>query len=173
MTRKITAPFAIAAIAIATAACGGAYSSHGGSSSAAGGSAAPAANTGTAAVGQSSLGKILVDSQGRTLYLFAKDKGTMSSCYGGCASAWPPALTSSAPTAGTGASAPLLGVTKRTDGTTQLTYGGHPLYRYVADTQPGQTTGQGSNDYGALWWAVSPSGAKITSGASNSAGYSW
>jgi predicted lipoprotein with Yx(FWY)xxD motif len=173
MTRKLLAPLAVAAVALATAACGNAaYSSHGSSTPAAGGGSAAPANTAAADVGQSSLGKIIVDSQGHTLYLFAKDKGNMSTCYGACATYWPPALTSGSPAAGAGANASLLGVTKRTDGSTQLTYAGHPLYRYIADTQPGQIAGQGANTFGALWWAVAPSGAKITSGASGNSGTS-
>jgi predicted lipoprotein with Yx(FWY)xxD motif len=109
----------------------------------------------------SSLGKILVDARGRTLYLFEKDKGHRSSCYGQCAAFWPPALANGKPTAAGGAKASLLGTIRRKNGSIQVTYAGHPLYRYVADTKPGQTTGEGSQLFGAGWDVLSPSGKKI------------
>src|SRR3954469_7557653 len=79
------------------------------------------------------LGKIIVDAKGRTLYDFVIDKGTMSVCYGACASLWPPLTTQTKPTAGPGVKAGLIGTTKRTDGTTEVTYAGHPLYYYAPD----------------------------------------
>jgi predicted lipoprotein with Yx(FWY)xxD motif len=111
----------------------------------------------------SKLGQILVDKRGRTLYLFEKDKNGKSACYGSCARFWPPILTRGKPFAGAGVKAKLLGVTKRKNGTHQVTYAGHPLYRYVADTKAGQTTGEGSTLFGAGWDAVAPSGKKIES----------
>jgi len=107
-------------------------------------------------------GTILVDGNGKTVYLFVADKGTASTCYTSCATFWPPVLTSGAPKAGSGAQASLLGTTKRTDGTTEVTYAGHPLYYFLNDKKAGDTTGQGVNGFGALWWAMSPSGAAIT-----------
>ena len=107
------------------------------------------------------LGKILVDGSGRTLYLFEKDKGTTSSCYGDCAVYWPPVLTEGAAIAGAGINASLLGTTRRTDGTTEVTYGGHPLYYVVTDHNPGDTTGQGVNNFGAPWDVVGPDGQQI------------
>ncbi len=104
------------------------------------------------------LGKIIVDSKGFTLYDFHKDKGTKSACYGGCAKVWPPLLTSGAPKAQGGAETSKLGTTKRTDGTTQVTYAGHPLYTYVADKKPGDTTGNDFTSFGAQWYALEPSG---------------
>jgi predicted lipoprotein with Yx(FWY)xxD motif len=109
----------------------------------------------------SKLGKILVDGSGRTLYLFEKDKGTTSSCYGDCAAYWPPLLTNGAPVAGAGANAALLGTTKRSDGTTEVTYSGHPLYYVVTDHNPGDTTGQGVNNFGAPWDVLGPDGKQI------------
>jgi predicted lipoprotein with Yx(FWY)xxD motif len=121
-----------------------------------------------------SLGKILVNAQGRTLYLFAPDKHGKSTCYGSCASYWPPLIVSGKPTAGAGVKASLLGVTTRKDGKHQATYNGHPLYTYVADSAAGKTSGQGLNLSGGLWWVVSPAGQavkKTTSSTSSSGGY--
>jgi predicted lipoprotein with Yx(FWY)xxD motif len=107
------------------------------------------------------LGHILVDGSGRTLYLFAADKGADSACYAGCAAAWPPVLTTGAPQAGSGVDPSLLGTSRRKDGSTEVTYAGHPLYYFVADKKPGDTTGQGVNGFGAPWYALSPSGMQV------------
>jgi predicted lipoprotein with Yx(FWY)xxD motif len=112
-------------------------------------------------VEQTALGKILADARGRTLYMFAADKGKTSACYGQCAAFWPPLLSKTAHPAGTGVKASLLGTTKRKGGTLQVTYAGHPLYLFVKDTKAGQTNGQGLNEVGGLWWALSPSGAVV------------
>ena len=110
-----------------------------------------------------SLGRVVVNAGGRTLYLFEKDKHGKSACYGACAQYWPPLLTRGKPIAGAGVKAKLLGVTMRRNGTHQVTYAGHPLYRYVVDTRAGQTTGEGSTLFGAGWDALAPSGKKIES----------
>ena len=89
-------------------------------------------------------GTVLVDSEGFTVYEFAKDKGTTSSCYGECEEGWPPVTTKGAPTAGEGAMSSQLGTTKRKDGTLQVTYAGHPLYTFVEDKSPGEANGNGS-----------------------------
>jgi predicted lipoprotein with Yx(FWY)xxD motif len=115
-------------------------------------------------VARSALGRILVDSKGITLYDFVQDKGTTSTCYGACAALWPPLLTTGKPLAGTGVRASLLGTTKRKDGKLEVTYGGHPLYYFVTDRKPGQTTGQGINQFGAPWWVISPAGKEIHRG---------
>lgn len=107
------------------------------------------------------LGKILVDGSGKSLYLFAKDSGTTSTCYGACATYWPPLLTAGAPKAGAGVDAKLLGTTKRTDGTTEVTYAGHPLYYVVTDHNPGDATGQAVNNFGAPWYVLGPDGKRI------------
>jgi predicted lipoprotein with Yx(FWY)xxD motif len=117
----------------------------------------------TLGVANGSLGKILVDSQGRTLYLFQADKGTKSACTGACAAAWPPLRSSGQPTAGAGATASMLGTTKRSDGKPGVTYNGHPLYTFADDQSAGDTTGQGVNAFGGLWYVVSPAGSQITS----------
>jgi predicted lipoprotein with Yx(FWY)xxD motif len=153
-------PVSIAAV-VAVAGCGGGSS---GQSAAATTTASPAPKTAAAAtiaVRKTDLGRILVDSQGRTLYLFEKDKGTASTCNGSCASAWPPLTTSGAPKAGTGVKASALGTTKRADGTAEVTYNGHPLYYYVGDSGPGMTNGQGLDQFGAEWYVLAPSGNKI------------
>jgi predicted lipoprotein with Yx(FWY)xxD motif len=146
---------------------GGAYSGKGGGGS--GGSEtkpasspAPAgAESGSAVVSLGNvgdLGMVLVDSDGMTLYDFHKDKGTTSSCYGACAKVWPPLLTEGAPQVGNGASAAQLGTTERKDGTTQVTYAGHPLYTYVADQKPGEANGNDVDDFGAEWYALKGNG---------------
>ncbi len=139
---------------------GGAYGS--GEESTAKSESSGSSGGGTAAVVSAAsapkLGRILVDSKGFTLYDFHKDKGTTSACYGACASVWPPLTTEGAPQAGEGAMASKLGTTKRKDGTVQVTYAGHPLYTYTADTKPGEVNGNDFSSYGAQWYALLPSG---------------
>lgn len=122
-------------------------------------------------VASSQLGRILVDGRGRTLYLFAKDKHGKSSCSGLCAGYWPALATKSRPKAINGARKALLGTTRRSDGSLQVTYRGHPLYRFSGDTAAGQTSGEGLTDFGGGWWAVSPAGKKIVSNAMPNPGY--
>jgi predicted lipoprotein with Yx(FWY)xxD motif len=107
------------------------------------------------------LGNVIANAQGHTLYLFRADHGTTSACYGACAAYWPPVLTSAKPTAQAGIKSSLLGTTKRKDGKLQVTYKGHPLYTYIADKRAGQTSGEGSKNFGASWYALAPSGATI------------
>jgi predicted lipoprotein with Yx(FWY)xxD motif len=118
------------------------------------------------ALGKTGLGKVLVDARGRALYLFEQDKPRTSSCYGACAAYWPPLLSGAKPRSGKGVRASLLGVTRRTDGTRQVTYAGHPLYRFVGDSAPGQTGGQGLDDFGGGWYVVAASGRAVESGGS-------
>jgi predicted lipoprotein with Yx(FWY)xxD motif len=108
-------------------------------------------------------GTYLTDSSGRTLYLFMADTGGASNCNGSCAAAWPPLTSTAAPTAGSGVTASSLGTITRSDGTKQVTYGGHPLYYFSQDSSAGQMTGQGSPAFGATWYIVSPAGSAITS----------
>jgi predicted lipoprotein with Yx(FWY)xxD motif len=124
------------------------------------------AKTGVAkvAVAKTPLGRILVDRKGITLYDFVKDKGQRSTCYGACAALWPPLITKGKPIAGPGVRASLLGTTTRKDGKLEVTYNGHPLYYFVTDRKPGQTTGQGVNQFGAPWWVLSPAGKEIHRG---------
>ena len=132
-----------------------------GAAFAAGDSASQGATVATAKTG---LGRIVVDGRGRTLYLFEKDKRGRSACSGACATYWPPLLTHGKPIAGGGARQSLLGVIRRADGTRQVTYAGHPLYRFALDTRRGQTKGEGLNDFGGGWDALAPSGKKIEGG---------
>jgi predicted lipoprotein with Yx(FWY)xxD motif len=115
----------------------------------------------TVSTATSKLGRILVDSRGRTLYLFEKDTRGRSACAGTCASYWPPLLIKGKPTTGGAAKKALLGITRRVDGTRQVTYAGHPLYTFVQDTKPGQTNGQDLHDFGAGWYVLAPAGTKI------------
>jgi predicted lipoprotein with Yx(FWY)xxD motif len=119
--------------------------------------------TGTAiSIGSTKLGQVLVDSNGLSVYLFVADKGSASTCNSpSCVQYWPPVLTTGAPQAGSGVTATLLGTTARSDGTTQVTYAGHPLYRFINDKAAGDVAGQGVNAFGAPWFVVSPSGAQI------------
>jgi predicted lipoprotein with Yx(FWY)xxD motif len=154
----------MAAVALAVAGCGGSSgdqntAGYGAPSAAAGGSGAA-----SVALANSSLGTILVDGKGRTLYLFEADKGTASACDGACASAWPPLTTAGQPTAGPGVAASKLGTAKRSDGTTGVTYNGHPLYAFSGDSAPGQTSGQGSDGFGAEWYVLSAAGNAIETG---------
>ena len=107
------------------------------------------------------VGVVLVDSRGRTLYDFVKDRGGASACYGACAALWPPLITKGRPHAGRGVRARLLGTTRRKDGTLEVTYNRHPLYYYVADRKPGQLTGQGLPQFGAPWWALDAAGREV------------
>lgn len=130
-----------------------------------GGTATVAMSKGSPATiktGHTSLGTVLVDAKGRTLYLFEKDTKNKSACSGQCAVNWPPALTSGAPKASGGAVAGRLGTTRRSDGTTQVTYAGHPLYLFIADkNKPGSIKGQDINAFGAHWYVVGTNGKKI------------
>jgi predicted lipoprotein with Yx(FWY)xxD motif len=121
-------------------------------------SSSAGAKVGTARTG---LGRVATDVGGRTLYLFAKDKRGHSACSGLCATYWPPLLTHGKPVAMKGVKASLLGTTKRSDGTRQVTIGGRPVYRFSGDSRRGQTTGEGLKDFGAEWDAASPSGHRI------------
>jgi predicted lipoprotein with Yx(FWY)xxD motif len=111
-------------------------------------------------VSKTSLGRILVDSRGRTLYLFEGDKSRKSMCSGSCATFWPPLLTTGKPRAGAGVKAKLLGTTKRPGGALQVTYRGHPLYTFKLE-RAGQTKGEGDTDAGPPFYAVSPAGVAV------------
>ncbi|MGC4948848.1 hypothetical protein ACLQ2N_21940 [Streptomyces sp. DT224] len=117
-------------------------------------------------------GKMLVDQKGRTLYLFEKDAKSKSQCKGDCAKAWPPFIAESTPTAGNGLKKDLLKTTKRDDGAKQVTYNGHPLYRFADDQKAGETNGQDVDAFGAKWFVVGPDGKKITTRPrTNDSGY--
>src|SRR5581483_2589820 len=115
----------------------------------------------TLKVEKTKIGKVVANSQLHTLYMFRKDKGTTSECYGTCAKFWPPLLTTGTPKAGPGIKASLIGTTKRKDGKLQVTYKGHPLYSFAEDKKPAQTLGEGSKAFGAGWYALTPTGIVI------------
>jgi predicted lipoprotein with Yx(FWY)xxD motif len=138
--------YAIASLALVAAGCGGAKT------------AAVGAPHAKIAARSTKLGTIITDADGRTLYDFKKDKGTTSACYGACASVWPPVTTSGTAVAGPGVRSAELGVTKRKDGSTELTYAGHPLYTFAGDAKPGDTKGNDIDQFGAEWYALSPAG---------------
>ena len=159
--------------ALALAACGG-----GSSATAAGQAPRPAAartakpaapQAPTVRVAKTRLGKILVNSRGHTLYLFKKDSGTKSACFGACATAWPPLRAGGKPTVGRGAKASLVGTTRRSDGKPQVTYNGHPLYTFIMETKAGDTNGEGITAFGGRWFVVSPAGKQISRRSSKSA----
>jgi predicted lipoprotein with Yx(FWY)xxD motif len=160
MKRRMALGLLPAALALAAAGCGS--SSHSDTKGATGARAAATSAPASVATGRTNLGTVLVDGKGRTLYLFEKDKGSASSCYGACASVWPPLTSAKAVVAG-GLPAGKLGATKRTDGTTEVTYAGHPLYTYAGDAKSGQARGQGLDQFGAEWYVLAPSGHKIDS----------
>ena len=159
ITRNIALAAVLALPALAAACGGGSSSSPAGASQ----TAAAAATGGTVAAASSSLGKILVAKNGMTLYMFASDQNGKSSCNGPCAQFWPP--YTGTPKAGSGLQASLLGTTMRSNGTSQVTYDGHPLYTYSGDPSPGVTNGQGVSTFGALWWVVAPDGSVVKTGA--------
>ncbi|HKV88834.1 MAG TPA: hypothetical protein VJT78_12630 [Candidatus Dormibacteraeota bacterium] len=179
MRSRFAVPAAVVAAAFALAACGGtapAASAPSAQPTASPVTAAPSpiaspvsspvatpqAVGATVRVAATRLGSILVDSVGRTLYLFVADSGTRSVCNSaGCVQNWPPLLTRGTPQAGTGVNAALLGTTRRADGTTEVTYAGHPLYYFIADKKAGDVTGQGIDAFGGPWYVVSPSGMQI------------
>jgi predicted lipoprotein with Yx(FWY)xxD motif len=175
---KRLVPFAAATAvvlsALAIAACGsgssGKQATTRGASAGSATQSSTNASSGSVDLAKSSLGSILVDSQGRTLYLWQADTGTKSTCTGACASAWPPLVTTGKPTAGGGVSTSLLGTTPRANGTKQVTYDRHPLYLFAGDTASGQTNGQGSAGFGARWYVLSSAGNPLTGATASTGG---
>jgi predicted lipoprotein with Yx(FWY)xxD motif len=156
---------AAALVAMLAAGCGG-NDSSGGPSHGNGGTTSNAASGGAGGVAavavanNPQLGEILVDGNGRTLYLFEKDESDESYCNGDCAKVWPPETTNGDPKAGDGAQASKLGTLKREDGSTQVTYNGSPLYLYASDTKAGDAKGNELDQFGAEWYALRSSGEK-------------
>jgi predicted lipoprotein with Yx(FWY)xxD motif len=176
MRNLIAAAACAAGIVLAATACSSSLSSNGTTAAPAASSATAQPNTPTASPSASSSvaattidlqsvsgipGKFLASGQGRALYLFEADKGSTSTCTGACAAAWPPVTASAMPMAGGGVSQSLLGTAKRVDGTEQVTYNGHPLYYFAADTGSGMAKGQGSKAFGAGWYVLNAKGSKI------------
>ena len=115
----------------------------------------------TVSLRQTNLGQILVSAQGRTLYLFMKDRNGKSACGGNCVTYWPPLMKTGKLTVGPGVKRALVGTTKRADGRLQVTYNKHPLYTFALDRSAGQTKGQGTSNFGAKWYAVSAKGRAV------------
>jgi predicted lipoprotein with Yx(FWY)xxD motif len=155
----------LAVLAAVAAGCGG------GGATAATSTGPPKTATGqpaTVGVSNTGIGEVLVDSKGLTLYLFKADQGTKSACTGACAAAWPPLLVTGKPAVGTGANASLVGTTTRPEGKTQVTYNGHPLYRFAQDQKAGETNGQGVSAFGAEWFALDSAGNQASGSSSSS-----
>jgi predicted lipoprotein with Yx(FWY)xxD motif len=181
--RYWAAPLLAGAAAAALAACGSSSPSSSNSSppatSSSGPSSGNASSSSSVVIGtrSTSIGTVLVNAQGHTLYWFARDTATTSNCTGTCATYWPPVLGT--PKAASGASLPKgFGTIKRSGGQVQATYDGHPLYTYASDTAAGMTSGNGLNLSGGLWWAMTPSGSapkatpsSSSSSSSSSGGY--
>ena len=172
MTRKQIATIAsFGLLALVVAGCGS--SGSGGSSSSGATPAAASSSSGPTVISSStSLGRVVMDGKGRTLYLFTKDTGKQSNCSGACASNWPPYTAASKPAAGSGVSASAISLVKRSDGAKQVTLDGHPLYYFTGDQSAGQQNGQGVDEFGAKWWTVAPSGASVMAAAKSSGGSS-
>ena len=159
MNRILMPALGLAATAAIAAGCGGnSGTSYGGAKTT---TPKPAVAAAKVMTSKTSLGTIVVDGQGRTLYMFEADRNGKSTCSGACAAAWPPALTSGKPVAGGAVSAAKLGTTKRSDGTTEVTYAGWPLYRYAGDSAAGDTNGQNLDQFGAEWYVLAPSGKQV------------
>lgn len=166
--RRIPIAIGVLAASVALAACGSGYDSSTAASST---SSAAATGSGTAVSVSDSgdLDQILVDGDGRTLYLFEKDdEGDESYCDTACAKAWPPLITKGEPQAGDGVDAAMLTTFKRDDGKTQIAYADHPLYLYAGDSAPGDANGNGLAQFGAEWYALDASGQAVESGSDSS-----
>lgn len=151
--------------ALVIAGCGGGSSTSGPSTESGGGEKAPTSSEGGSGGGAISgaevegLGSVLVDSEGMTVYLYTPDEGgTESTCYGGCEAVWAPVLAEGKPTAGEGAMSSDLGTTKRKDGSTQVTYNGHPVYTFTGDEAPGEANGQ---ELEGTWFALDEAGNAV------------
>ncbi len=151
---------------------GGAAACGGSGSNSTHASTTPANTNATVSAVGSSLGTIVVDKTGRTLYLFEKDSSGKSACTGACAVGWPPLAVSGMPAAGSGVKAGMLATITRTDGKSQVTYNGHPLYTFTGDTKPGDTSGEGVNAFGAKWFVVSSNGSAVQK-TSSGGGYGY
>jgi predicted lipoprotein with Yx(FWY)xxD motif len=164
-TTFLASAAAVALIALAASGCGSSSSGTPAAVVAPKSASGQAATIGAASV--ANLGNVLVDSQGRTVYLFQKDSGTTSACLGPCASAWPPIPANGNPTVGSGLNASLAGTATRSDGKPQVTYNGHPLYLFSGDQNPGDANGQGSTAFGGSWFALNAAGSPVTTRASS------
>ena len=178
--RKIWAAAGLAALALAVSACGSSSSSSSATSTPAAGASSPAASAPASSASANMVlsttingTQVLTNSKGFTLYWFVPDTSTKSNCNGSCATYWPP--VKGPVTAGSGVTG-TLGTITRSDGSTQATYDGHPLYTYVGDTAPGQAKGNGLNLSGGVWhemtvFGATASGSSSSSSSGGSGGY--
>ena len=164
MRNRLLALMVLVAAALLAAGCGGSSPGSGGTS---GTSSSPASSGSALKTTQISGVTVLTSAKGFTLYWFAPDTSTKSNCNGSCAQIWPPVKGPA--TAGPGVTGKL-GTITRSDGSTQATYDGHPLYTYTADTAPGQANGNGINANGGLWHEVTASGAAAAGASASSSG---
>ena len=164
-SRSIVLPATVAAVALAALAV-----AVFGSGAATAAPTATSARSATVKVAHRGLGKILVDSRGRSLYMLTADSVGKSTCFGACAVNWPPLRAAHRPTVGRGLKVSKVGRIRRSDGQRQVTYNGHPLYRFVGDTKPGQTNGEGITAFGGRWFVLSPAGTKVRPHRSSSVG---
>jgi predicted lipoprotein with Yx(FWY)xxD motif len=166
-TKFLATAAAVPVIALVVAGCGSGGSATASTTPATTPSGSASAATVRVSAG-GTLGQVLVDSHGRTLYLFEGDSGRQSACTGTCAATWPPLRANGKPVAGEGITASELGTSARTDGKPQVTYNGHPLYRYSDDGRPGDENGEGVNAFGSPWYALSPTGTRVLSASGTS-----
>ena len=184
LSRRVTATLAVMLVATVAAGCSDSDDGPSSADSAAPSAAAPSAAASPAPVAATPstapadtvtsksgpLGKILLDNKGRTIYVFDADKSTKSTCTGSCAAAWPPLVVKGKPKAGSGVKADMLDMSTRSDGGKQVTYNGHPLYLYSADKKPGDTNGQGLDQFGAKWYVMGTNGKQITKSSGSGVG---
>ncbi len=171
---RVGAVTALIGVSVLVAACGSSNSTSTSAAVAAGAGGSTASSTANATAASArgvSIntakgpdGTYLTGAGGRAIYLWVADSGGRSSCSGACAKAWPPLTTTGKPIAGNGVQSSNLATIKRSDGSRQVTYKGHPLYYFIEDKRKGSIKGQGSDAFGADWWLVSPSGSAITKG---------
>jgi predicted lipoprotein with Yx(FWY)xxD motif len=179
-TMRVDLVLALCAVALVAvlSGCGGSSSSSTGSTVSTPASTTASTPTSSGSTGSSAsatvstanvagLGRVLVNGQGHTLYVFLPDRHAKVTCTGICAKAWPPMKLSAGqkPAASGGAKASLLGSYPDPEGGRVATYAGWPLYTYIGDSSPGQATGQGLNTSGGYWYVIAPSGQMVTKSA--------
>lgn len=167
--KRLLIPAAVGA-SLLLAACGSGSTNSTSTSSAASSSSAASEPTSTSSAltigtANGSVGTYLTGASGRALYVWTADPKGQSSCSGACANAWPPLTASSMPKVAGGANAANVSLISRSDGSKQVAYNGRPLYYYAGDAGPGMTNGQGSDQFGAKWWLINPSGTPIATGS--------
>ena len=176
MTRRIFTAAGAAGLALLATACGSSATSPSAASAPSSTTSASSAPQGTAvavlSTDATSLGTVLTNAKGFTVYWFAKDTPTSSACTGACAAAWPPVIGMPQVAAGVFLTGKL-GEIRRPNGTMQATYDGHPLYLFAGDSAPRQVSGNGVDGFGALWYAIEIGASTTTStGSSGNSGSS-